>query len=222
MNTKLLQLIRDGEGLTVEFKRCKDNITHTVYETVCSFSNRYGGYILLGVEDDGTVSGIEPDAVRHIKKDFANSLNNPQRFSPTLFITLEEAEVYGKIVLWCYVPLGSPDNYMGDMVSDNDQVSDKMSDNNQMNEKTSDKMSDNDQVSEKTSDNDKMSDKMSDKTTRDAMLTYLRGNGEVTAAEAAKIINRSAQTARRVLSRLVTEGVIVASGANRNRKYKAK
>jgi len=107
MLTKLLKLIRDGEGLTVEFKRCSDKITNTVYETVCSFSNRYGGYILLGVEDNGEVSGVLPEAVRQIKKDFANSINNPQRFTPTLFIALEEAEINGKTILWCYVPQDS-------------------------------------------------------------------------------------------------------------------
>lgn len=93
MITKLLQLIRDGEGLTVEFKRCAKELPKSVYESVCSFSNRYGGYIFLGVEDDRTISGVAPEAVNKIKKDFANSLNNPQRFTPTLFIALEEAEI---------------------------------------------------------------------------------------------------------------------------------
>jgi ATP-dependent DNA helicase RecG len=552
MNAKLSRLILDGEGLTVEFKRCTNKITNTVYETVCSFSNRYGGYILLGVEDNGKVSGVTKAAIKQIKNDFANSLNNPQRFAPTLFIVLEEAELAGKSVLWCYVPpdsqvvmfggrifdrsaggdiditrnssmvtqihqrknaeyterkifpyakesdfefdrlmplvrklagnrqkdhpwekmsddeilksaglhqwdpelgktgynlaavllfgreeliractpnyvtdaicrrenldryddrlmvrsnlidaydgliafigkhtldrfsligaqsvsvrswiarelvsnilvhreytsaypakviierdrivtenwclpktpgridpntftpfpknpllasffinigradvLGSgvknlykytkiysgrepeliegdvfrtvvplvssisvrdnssmfydvsydngmSDNYgMSDKVSDNygmsDKVSDKTSDNGKMSDKVSDnygisdkvsdKTSDNDKVSDKmsdkTSDNDKMSDKMSDKTSdndkmsdkssRDALLAHLRGNGEVTAAEAAKILNRSVSTARRVLSRLAVDGIIVATGANRNRKYK--
>jgi ATP-dependent DNA helicase RecG len=104
VNAKLLRLIRDGEGLTVEFKRCTDKISNTVYETVCSFSNRYGGYILLGVEDDGKITGVVPGAVKQIKKDFANALNNPQRFAPTLFVALEETEIDGKPVLWCYVP----------------------------------------------------------------------------------------------------------------------
>lgn len=70
---------------------------------------------------------------------------------------------------------------------------------------------------------DKMSDnaRMSDKNARDALLVYLRGNGEVTAAQAAKILGRSVPTARRVLSGLVAEGVVIASGANRNRRYMA-
>jgi ATP-dependent DNA helicase RecG len=107
MRDRLIQMLRDGEGLTVEFKRCSGKLPKSVCETVCSFSNRYGGYILLGVEDDGTVSGVAQEAAAQIKKDFANSLNNPQRFSPTLFVELEEAEIDGKTVLWCYVPLVS-------------------------------------------------------------------------------------------------------------------
>jgi ATP-dependent DNA helicase RecG len=104
MRDKLNQMLRDGEGLTVEFKRCATKLPKSAYETICSFSNRYGGYILFGVEDDGSVSGVAPEAVKQIKKDFANSLNNPQRFSPTLFIALEEADIDGKTVLWCHIP----------------------------------------------------------------------------------------------------------------------
>jgi ATP-dependent DNA helicase RecG len=107
VNAKLEKLIRNGEGLTVEFKRCEREIAKSVYETVCAFSNRYGGHILLGVEDDGTVSGVAPNAVKKIKTDFANSLNNTQRFAPTLFIELEEAELDGKVVLWCHIPVDS-------------------------------------------------------------------------------------------------------------------
>ncbi|MEI3221665.1 MAG: RNA-binding domain-containing protein [Dorea sp.] len=30
---------------------------------MCSFSNRYGGYIIMGVEDDGTPIGINRNKV---------------------------------------------------------------------------------------------------------------------------------------------------------------
>jgi ATP-dependent DNA helicase RecG len=104
MLTKLKQLIKDGEGLTVEFKRCRDTLPSSVYETVSSFSNRYGGYILLGVEDNGEVSGVASEAVKGIKSDFANTLNNSNKFAPTLFISLEEAKIDSEIVLWSYIP----------------------------------------------------------------------------------------------------------------------
>jgi predicted HTH transcriptional regulator len=30
-----------GQGFTVEYKRCTDKLSNSVFETVCSFSNRY-------------------------------------------------------------------------------------------------------------------------------------------------------------------------------------
>jgi len=99
MLAKLNQLISDGEGLATEFKRCESELSSSVYETVSAFSNRYGGYILLGVEDDGTVSGVNPKTVSNMKKDFVSSLNNSYRFAPTIFLALEEAEIDGKTIL---------------------------------------------------------------------------------------------------------------------------
>jgi ATP-dependent DNA helicase RecG len=107
MIDKLRQIINDGEGLTVEFKLCKSELSNSVFETVSSFSNRYGGYMLLGVEDDGRISGVNPAAASNMRKNFANILNNPNRFAPTLFIALEEAMIDGQTVLWCYIPPNS-------------------------------------------------------------------------------------------------------------------
>ena len=92
-------------------------------------------------------------------------------------------------------------------------MSDKMSDNGGM----SDKMSDNGGLSNKMPDNEGMSVNKY----RDALRTYLVGNIEISAAEAATIIGRTPKTARRVLLQLVSEGTVIATGANRNRKYKA-
>lgn len=44
-----------GETVAVEFKRCGNGIESDTYETVCSFLNRFGGDIFMGVLDDGTV-----------------------------------------------------------------------------------------------------------------------------------------------------------------------
>ncbi|MDR0381415.1 MAG: putative DNA binding domain-containing protein [Oscillospiraceae bacterium] len=107
METRIRKLLGDGEGLTIEFKRCHDKLSQTVYETVCAFSNRYGGDILLGVEDNGEVTGVASEAVKQLKADFANALNNSQLFVPTLHTELEEVAIDGKIVLWCRVPLMS-------------------------------------------------------------------------------------------------------------------
>lgn len=49
------ELLSKDEKITVEYKTCQYGIQEDVYETVCSFSNRYGGYIIMGVEDDGSL-----------------------------------------------------------------------------------------------------------------------------------------------------------------------
>lgn len=63
---ELLKLIQDGENLTLEFKECRASINRNVYETVCSFLNRHGGTLLLGVSDTGDVTGVNPDVKRCI------------------------------------------------------------------------------------------------------------------------------------------------------------
>ena len=64
MTTELMRdLLSKDEKITVEYKTCQHGIQEDVYDTVCSFSNRYGGYIIMGVEDDGTPIGINPNLI---------------------------------------------------------------------------------------------------------------------------------------------------------------
>ena len=56
--TQLHKLLRAGEGAKLEFKRDRLRPKQLAREIV-SFANMNGGRILLGVEDDGTVTGIE-------------------------------------------------------------------------------------------------------------------------------------------------------------------
>lgn len=104
---KLNTLLSEGEGRTVEFKKCVNSLSSSLFETISSFSNRFGGYILLGIDDNGTVLGVNRNAVAEMKKNFVNSLNNPQKITPSLFINLEEIEYEDKLVLFVYVPISS-------------------------------------------------------------------------------------------------------------------
>lgn len=45
---ELLKLIQNGENIHLELKKSTNDITKDVYDTVCSFSNREGGTIILG------------------------------------------------------------------------------------------------------------------------------------------------------------------------------
>ena len=96
------ELLSKDEKITVEYKNCQYGIQEDVYETVCSFSNRYGGYIIMGVEDDGTPIGINPNMVKDMKKNFVNQLNNPDKMSPTLYLSIEDIVYEGMTLLWVY------------------------------------------------------------------------------------------------------------------------
>jgi ATP-dependent DNA helicase RecG len=101
------RLLAEGEGLTVEYKECVDGLNNSVFETVCSFSNRHGGHIILGVSDDGTPIGVNPKAAPQMKKNFINMLNNPQKTSPPLFLSIEDVELDGKLLLHVFIPVSS-------------------------------------------------------------------------------------------------------------------
>ncbi|MBD5096520.1 MAG: HTH domain-containing protein [Lachnospiraceae bacterium] len=91
------------EKITIEYKSCTNEISESVYETVSSFSNRYGGWIIMGVCDGGIPIGVNRNAVKDMKRNFVSQLNNTNKMSPTLYLPIEEFEYEGKILLWTYV-----------------------------------------------------------------------------------------------------------------------
>lgn len=103
--SELLTLIEQGENCTVEFKQSTTDITKDVYDTVCSFSNREGGHIFLGIKDNGTILGINPDCIERIKKDFVTAVNNENKMYPPLYLTPLEYEWDGKIILYIRIPM---------------------------------------------------------------------------------------------------------------------
>jgi len=59
--SQLEAILQRGESLTVEFKSDRGDISDSrVYEEVVALANTEGGVLLLGVEDDGTVTGAKP------------------------------------------------------------------------------------------------------------------------------------------------------------------
>ena len=104
---RIRQLLSAGERLTIEYKECVNSLNNSVWETVCSFSNRYGGHLILGALNDGTPIGVNPNAAQQMKKNFANMLNNPQKTSPSLFLSFDEVILDGMLLLYTYIPISS-------------------------------------------------------------------------------------------------------------------
>jgi predicted HTH transcriptional regulator len=53
-------LIEEGEGFTIEFKR-RISSPEKIARTLISFANTRGGTILFGIDDDGSVVGVESE-----------------------------------------------------------------------------------------------------------------------------------------------------------------
>lgn len=58
---ELAALIAEGESLSLEFKRDAPISHKDLVETVVCLANTEGGTVLIGVEDDGTISGVHPN-----------------------------------------------------------------------------------------------------------------------------------------------------------------
>lgn len=76
--TELQEIIRNGESSGVEFKRA-DVDGPTLAKEIAALANLEGGHILLGVEDDGTVSGLvlDPQKTEERVMNFCRDSINP-------------------------------------------------------------------------------------------------------------------------------------------------
>lgn len=110
----LLSLLQQGEGKHIEFKDARDSVPSSLYETVVSFSNTEGGVILLGVDDEGKVLGIDSSVGSILKKNIITSLNSRDCIDPPVYVepfTIQHPE--GEIMV-VQIPASSQvHNYAG-------------------------------------------------------------------------------------------------------------
>jgi predicted HTH transcriptional regulator len=99
---ELTLLISGGESDTLDFKQ---RITHAdrIARTLASFANTRGGIVLVGVMDNGQVSGIDPEEEKHTLELAANFYCQP----PVQLFYEELENDEGKTVLKVTIPESS-------------------------------------------------------------------------------------------------------------------
>jgi ATP-dependent DNA helicase RecG len=86
----LLELIKKGEDQTLEFKR---KVTGSMGEEICAMANSGGGFILVGVDNDGSITGCDP---RSSKESISQHLIN---IIPPVTISFDEIKLDGRNIL---------------------------------------------------------------------------------------------------------------------------
>ena len=93
--------------MSVEFKRCGSQPGQDTFETICSFANRQGGSVLLGVRDDGTVEGVPEASALSIERNISNVISNPNLFNVSPLVEFERLhDTEGRLVIRVWVPMG--------------------------------------------------------------------------------------------------------------------
>jgi predicted HTH transcriptional regulator len=91
---ELLELIEEGENLTCEFKR-KFSTTEKIVREMIAFANTKGGYLIIGVDDDKKIVGVESEkAEAELIYDAAKNF-----CEPPLDVKIDYVEVKGKEVV---------------------------------------------------------------------------------------------------------------------------
>ena len=94
IKNEILNLIARGESENIEFKKSTSSLREGI-ESVCAFANHRGGYLIFGINDNGTIIGqqVGDDTIKNIAN--AVKLNT----DPKLYPGIEKIEIEGKICI---------------------------------------------------------------------------------------------------------------------------
>ena len=108
LNTETIQsLIDSGEGYNVEFKVRALSKVRELTEEICAFANADGGYLLIGVDDNGQVVGT------NLENDKRSAVQSSiSEISPALHCELYSVNVEGKTVWIIDIPSGKDKPYI--------------------------------------------------------------------------------------------------------------
>jgi ATP-dependent DNA helicase RecG len=102
----IIHLISHGENSAVEFKR-SDVRAESLVREIVAFSNSNGGAILIGIDDDGSVLGVETD--KNHNEWVANVVRN--NIVPPINVACRKFRIEGKPIVFVEVPKGKDRPY---------------------------------------------------------------------------------------------------------------
>jgi predicted HTH transcriptional regulator len=96
---RLLEILEEGESLTVEFKQ-RFTTPEKLAKEMVAFANTRGGYILIGVDDDASIFGVAGE-----KSDVELITNTAEKFcEPKIKFEIQCVQIERKDVLIVEIP----------------------------------------------------------------------------------------------------------------------
>ena len=95
----VMKLISKGESSTVEFKSGKSKEFTNIYRVMCAFANCKGGYLLLGIYDNGEIIGCEANYISAIKSRIQRENGSSNAIIPKISFQIEIISIDSKNVL---------------------------------------------------------------------------------------------------------------------------
>ena len=101
------KLLKQKENIRLEFKKAGNALPSNLFESVCSMLNREGGDILLGVNDNGELIGVDPEHVDELLAQIVNLSNNKQKLDPPFILFPQVYDIKSKIIIRIQIPVSS-------------------------------------------------------------------------------------------------------------------
>jgi predicted HTH transcriptional regulator len=205
---KIKRLILEGEGVTLDFKKTITSC-EKIAKTMVSFANNRGGRLLVGVSDDGTISGVKSEDEEKYM------LTKAAHFycKPALEPIFEEVYIDDKIVLIVEIKKSEmkPHYALGDdkkwwvyiRVNDKSVLASKIV------------------VDVLKRENNDQGVFLEYSSKEKALLEYLNENERITSKEYSHMLNLSRRSTYRILVNLVLSGVIRMHTTEKEEYYTA-
>ena len=200
-------LIEEGEGFRIEFKR-RISSPEKIARTILSFANTKGGTILFGVDDDGSVIGVESEKseielIEIAGKEFCD---------PPVVPGIEVVPFNGRDVIVCFIGESKvkPHYFLGEN-NRNDRRFEQNGDNTRVYIRVNDKtmMASREVVKILENENpDAPPLKISIGDLERHLFKHLEAHKRITVREFGRLVNISDRRASRTLIRLVRAGVV--------------
>ncbi|UOQ77460.1 ATP-binding protein [Hymenobacter sp. 5516J-16] len=194
--TDLRELIRQGEGERLEFKKRTTHPTR-IARTLASLANTHGGRVLVGVDDDGRIVGV-----RDAEEEIYQLRQAAQHYiDPPLELRFKEVEEDDRVVLVVTVAESSHKPHRA-QVADGDwrayvRVRDESVQTSQLTEKALERTDTGPRFERIPLNKEEL-----------AVLDYLQKNPRITLAQYMKLLNIGQRRAYRTLIKLTLHGYI--------------